>query len=421
MKHDKSPRSGNTGPGYGTADPPGRDVVATYYFRPKIGTDPGQAAKAIAEEETTGTWTGLCTRVEYIRRLDGTVESVQPSGSGYTARIHYPVEIFEPGNVSQYLSVVAGNLFGLGMLETARLLDVEFTDELVTFPGPTFGISGVRRIIGTTDRPHVGTIIKPKVGLTPVDTAAVAYEAAIGGVDLIKDDETLTDQPFCPIDERVPAVMDRLEKAKSETGRQVLYAVNISTRPDRILERATQAIELGANMIMVDVFVTGFGALQALGEDPSIKVPIHVHRAMHAAITRNPEHGIAMRVFARLARMLGADQLHTGTMWGKMDNDQAEVLADNYALTEPSFGHKRTFPVASGGLHPGLVARELSLLGTDVVLQAGGGIHGHPDGTAAGAKAMRQAVDAYMAGVQVADYARDHYELERALKLWGYS
>ena len=421
MKHDEQIRPGADGHGSRTADPPGRDVVATYYFRPKNGTDPGQAARAIAEEETTGTWTGISTRVEYVCRLDGTVESVQPSGSGYVARIHYPVEIFEPGNVSQYLSVVAGNLFGLGLLETVRLLDVEFTDELVLFPGPTFGISGIRRMIGTTDRPHVGTIIKPKVGLTPADTAMVAYEAALGGVDLIKDDETLTDQSFCPIAERVPAVMDRLEEAKSETGRQVLYAVNISTRPDRIVERATQAIELGANMIMVDVFLTGFGALLALGEDPSIKVPIHVHRAMHAAITRNPEHGIAMRVFARLARMLGADQLHTGTVGGKMDHDRDEVLADNRALTEPSYGQKRTFPVASGGLHPGLVARELSVLGTDIVLQAGGGIHGHPDGTAAGAKAMRQAVDAYMAGITAAEFAKDHYELERALKLWGYS
>jgi ribulose-bisphosphate carboxylase large chain len=421
MKHDRPFRYGHTGPAGRTAGLPGRDVVATYYFRPIQGTDPGQAARAIAEEETTGTWTGISTGVEYIRRLDGTVESVLPSGSGYITRIHYPTEIFEPGNVSQYLSVVAGNLFGLRLLETVRLLDVEFTDELVPFPGPTFGISGIRRIIGTTERPHVGTIIKPKVGLTPDDTATVAYEAALGGVDLIKDDETLTDQAFCPIEERVPAVMARLEEAKCETGRQVLYAVNISTRPDRIVERAIQAIELGANMIMVDVFLTGFGALQSLGEEPTIKVPIHVHRAMHAAITRNREHGIAMRVFARLARMLGADQLHTGTVSGKMDHDRDEVLADNRALAEPSFGHKRTFPVASGGLHPGLVARELSILGTDVILQAGGGIHGHPDGTAAGAKAMRQAVDAYMAGIQVADYARDHFELERALKLWGYS
>jgi ribulose-bisphosphate carboxylase large chain len=265
----------------------------------------------------------------------------------------------------------------------------------------------------------VGTIIKPKVGLNPQDTAAVAFQAAMGGIDLIKDDETLTDQKFCPIDQRLPLVMKRLEEAKDETGREVLYAVNISTRADRIVERARHAVELGANMIMIDIFTTGFGALQALGEDPGIKVPIHVHRTMHAAFTRNPEHGIAMRPLARIIRMLGADQLHTGTVSGKMSHDAPEVKASIEVLTCACAGMKPTFPVSSGGLHPGKVAHEIATLGTDIVLQAGGGIHGHPDGTTAGARAMRQAVDAYMEGKSAEDYAKDHYELERALKKWG--
>jgi ribulose-bisphosphate carboxylase large chain len=396
-----------------------KDVIAIYYFRPRRDTSPQQAAEAICEEETTGTWTGVTTRPEYVKRLDGSVDNLLPSGQGYLAWIRYPAEIFEPGNVPQYLSVVAGNLFGLSRLEVVRLLDVEFPDELVPFHGPRFGITGVRKLVGTTNRPHVGTIIKPKVGLTPKDTAAVAYEAAIGGVDLIKDDETLTDQKFCPLAERVPLVMEMLDRAKGETGRQVLYAVNVTTRADRISERALEAIELGANMIMVDVIIAGFAALEALATDPEVTMPIHVHRAMHAALTRNPEHGIAMRPLARLVRMLGGDQLHTGTVSGKMSHSADEVLEDNRALTGPAFGHRRTFPVASGGLHPGKVQKELATLGTDVVLQAGGGIHGHPGGTAAGARAMVQAVDAFMAGIPAGEYAKDHYELRQALETWG--
>ncbi|MBN1194740.1 MAG: ribulose 1,5-bisphosphate carboxylase [Methanomicrobiaceae archaeon] len=395
------------------------DVIATYFFIPDAQTTPDEAAKAICEEETTGTWTEITTRLSYVQRLDGTVESVEPSGEGYITRIHFPAEIFEAGNIPQYLSVVAGNLFGLGRLQAVRLLDVEFPDVLVPFRGPKFGIQGVRRLIGTKRRPHVGTIIKPKVGLTPEDTARVAYQAAIGGVDFIKDDETLTNQPFCPIAERVPAVMKALDEARSETGRQVLYAVNVSARADEIAGRALEAIELGANAVMVDVITAGFSALQALAEEPAIKVPIHVHRTMHAAMTRNPHHGIAMRPIARLVRMLGGDQLHTGTVGGKMGHDTEALLEDNRALTCACFGMKPSFPVASGGLHPGKVYGELHALGTDIVLQAGGGIHGHPDGTAAGARAMRQAVDSYMAGVHAEEYARDHYELERALTLWG--
>ncbi len=398
------------------------DVIATYYFRPRSDTKPDQAAQAICEEETTGTWTDISTRTGYVKRLDGSVESVKAQGKGYITRIRYPVEIFEPGNIAQYLSVVAGNLFGLGRLEAVRLLDVEYPDPLIIpFKGPKFGIAGVRKMIGSTNRPHVGTIIKPKVGLTPEDTAAVAYEAAIGGVDLIKDDETLTDQAFCPIEKRLPLVMKRLVDAKDETGREVLYAVNITTRADQIVERALRAIDLGANMIMIDIFTSGFGALQALGEDPRIKVPIHVHRTMHAAFTRNPEHGIAMRSLAHIIRLIGADQLHTGTVSGKMSHDAPEVKASIEVLTCNCHGMKPTFPVSSGGLHPGKVAHELATLGTDIILQAGGGIHGHPDGTAAGACAMRQAVDAFMAGVSAQEYAKDHYELERALKQWSSS
>jgi ribulose-bisphosphate carboxylase large chain len=396
-----------------------KDVVATYYFRPRGDTSPAQAAVAICEEETTGTWTGIGTRQEYVKRLDGSVEAVEACGEGYTTKIHYPSEIFEVGNVAQYLSVIAGNLFGLARLQSVRLLDVDFPDELVPFRGPKFGISGIRHLVGTTKRPHVGTIIKPKVGLDPGDTAAVAYEAAIGGVDLIKDDETLTDQPFCPIRERVPAVMSQLDDAKAETGQQVLYAVNVTTRADRIVERAKEAIGLGANMVMVDVITSGFSALEALASDPSIKVPIHVHRTMHAALTRDPFHGIAMRPIARLVRMLGGDQLHTGTVSGKMSHSADEVRGDNSALMASFYGIKRTFPVASGGLHPGKVAKELATLGTDIILQAGGGIHGHPGGTASGARAMRQAVDAFLEGIPPEEYARDHRELAQALERWG--
>jgi ribulose-bisphosphate carboxylase large chain len=395
------------------------DVIATYFFIPEQGTTPEEAAQAICEEETTGTWTEISTRTAYVQRLDGTVEEVEEVGEGYVTKIRFPEEIFEPGNIPQYLSVVAGNLFGLSRLSAVRLLDIDLPDELVPFKGPKFGIQGIRRLIGTKRRPHVGTIIKPKVGLTPEDTAAVAYQAAVGGVDFIKDDETLTNQAFCPLEERVPAVMAQLDEAKSETGKQVLYAVNVSDRADRIVERAGHAIDLGANTLMVDVITCGFAALQALAEDPGIKVPIHVHRTMHAAMTRNPHHGVAMRPIARIVRMLGGDQLHTGTVSGKMEHNLEELLGDNRALTEASFGMKATFPVASGGLHPGKVYAELKNLGTDVVLQAGGGIHGHPDGTAAGARAMRQAVDAFMAGVSAETYAKDHYELERALSKWG--
>ncbi len=402
-----------------------KDLIATYYFKPKAGVTPEYAAHAISEEQTTGTWTDISTvneKTAYVHAFDGEVLEVVPSGNGFQTKLSFPCEIFEPGNIPQYLSVIAGNLFGLGKLDAVRLLDIDIPEGL-DGTGPKFGFEGVRKLCGTdiTRRPHVGTIIKPKVGLTPKDTADVAYQAAIGGVDLIKDDETLTDQKFCPLMSRLEMVMEALEKAKEETGRQVLYALNVTTGGDRILEVASNAVKAGANMLMVDVLTSGFSAVQCLAADPSINVPIHVHRTMHGALTRNPEHGIAMRPIAKLVRVCGGDQLHTGTVSGKMGGKAAEILGDNAALTRPAGKLLPVFPVASGGLHPGKVNAEITTLGNEIVLQAGGGIHGHPDGTAAGACAMRQAVDAALLGISADEYAKTHIELRKALEKWGSS
>jgi ribulose-bisphosphate carboxylase large chain len=401
-----------------------KDLIATYYFRTKDGVDASYAANAIREEQTTGTWTSLSTvndKTAYVHDLDGSVEDlVELPDGGYLTRICFPHEIFEKGNIPQYLSVIAGNLFGLGKLEAVRLLDIDLPENLCGC-GPKFGIEGVRKIVGTevSCRPHIGTIIKPKVGLNPKDTAQVAYEAALGGLDLIKDDETLTNQTFCPLFERLEAVMDALDRAKDETGKQVLYAVNVTTGGDRIVELAHKAVSAGANMLMVDVLTAGFSAIQALAEDPAINVPIHVHRTMHGALTRNPHHGIAMRPIAKLVRSAGGDQLHTGSVSGKMGSKAGEVIADNIEITKPLSYLKPVFPVSSGGLHPGKVAAEISKLGTDIILQAGGGIHGHPEGTTAGTRAMLQAAEAAVLGIPAREYSLSHPELAAALAKWG--
>jgi len=397
-------------------------VVALYYVESSL--DLVEAGVRIAEEQSIGTWTEVSTLTEGAQRLAAKVfKSVEKSPGSGLVWVAYPLELFDlESGVPNVLSVVAGNLFGLGSLRNVRLLDVEFPKDFVReFPGPKFGIEGVREIVGTLRdrRPHIGTIVKPKVGLNPKETAEVAYEAAVGGVDLVKDDETLTNQRFCPIKDRLPAVMEALDRVREETGRTVLYALNITARPDRLLETADWAVESGANMLMVDVLTVGFSAIRMLAEDPSIKVPIHVHRTMHAAITRNPRHGIDMMVIAKLVRLVGGDQLHTGTAAGKMESNVERLKEINSFLRSDWHGLKTVFPVASGGIHPALVPRNVRVLGRDIVIQAGGGIHGHPMGTRAGAKAMRQAVEAVMAGVPLEEYAKTYPELRAALEKWA--
>jgi ribulose-bisphosphate carboxylase large chain len=387
------------------------EVIAKYRVETDLSIE--KAAAEIAAEQSTGTWTEV-EREKLASDLSGRV--IRAEGS--FAYVAFPEELFEPGNIPQYLSVVAGNLFGLSALKKVRLLDVIFPQSLVSaHRGPRFGIKEAREILGVFDRPLVGTIIKPKVGLNPKETAEVAGQAVRGGLDLIKDDETLTDQSFCPMDERVEAVMAELSKVEDETGKKAFYAVNVTSGAEEILERAEEVVGRGANMVMVDVLTTGFSAVEVLAR--GVKVPIHVHRTMHGAFTRDRRHGISMLPISRLVRMAGGTNLHTGSYLGKMAGDREENDSCSDALREEWYGLRPVFPVASGGVHPGMVRPNLDGYGTDCIIQAGGGVHGHPSGTTAGAKAMVQAVEAWVAGVTAEEYARSHKELDAALKFWS--
>ncbi len=386
-------------------------VRTTYHV--EAGRPLGQVAKEIAAEQSTGTWTDVPAEREVHEKVGAKVVSAEND----TVVIDFPAEIFEPANVPQILSVVAGNLFGLGGLKALRLEDVDFDPIVEYYKGPVFGIREVRKYLGVYDRPLVGTIIKPKVGLDPKQTAEVAGQAALGGLDLIKDDETLTDQTFCPLEDRLTAVMEKLDAARSAVGKPCLYAVNVTTGADKIVERAEKAKRLGANMIMVDILTAGFSAIQAINE-ASIGLPIHVHRTMHGALTRGP-FGISMPVIAKLTRMVGGTNLHIGTYSGKMEHNISDIDRSRDILRGPWNGFKPMFPAVSGGIYPQLLKANLDHYGIDCILQAGGGIHGHPEGTVAGAKAMFQAVDAWKEGVPLEQYAKGHHELAVALQKWG--
>ncbi|MHA1867719.1 MAG: RuBisCO large subunit C-terminal-like domain-containing protein [Candidatus Heimdallarchaeaceae archaeon] len=406
-------------------------VVARYYVEHKSVE---KAAEEICDEESVGTWTDLRTtegkpHVAKLRAevLDTKVFSEKDGYQTGEVLIGFKIETFDlEAGITSILSMLAGNLFGLGALRNIRWLDVEFPRVIAeTYPGPKFGIEGVRKIIGTDkgefpNRPHIGTIVKPKMGLTAQEWADVAYEAAIGGVDFIKDDENLSDQSFCRLEDRVVKVLEKLDQVKEETGRTVLHAVNITAKHDIMWKRIETALDNGAKCLMIDVILTGFQELAQMAEDPAVNVPIHVHRTMHAAFTRNPLHGISMLPIAKIVRMSGGDQLHIGSFGqGKMDTNRELELQIKDSLTQPMYEFKTTFPVASGGLHPGKIPNLVKYGGNNIIIQAGGGIHGHPDGTRKGAAAMRQALDATLKDISLEEYAKEHEELAKALEKWG--
>jgi ribulose-bisphosphate carboxylase large chain len=389
------------------------DLVCTFHVEPE-GISLEEAAGGVAAESSIGTWTELTTEEPYVERLAAHVFSMEDD----LVKIAYPVELFERGNMPNILSSVAGNVFGLKALKNLRLNDVEFPAELLqSFKGPRFGIRGIRELLRVPERPLVGTIIKPKLGLKTADHARVAYEAWAGGCDIVKDDENLSSQRFNPFEERVVKTLESRDRAEEETGERKVYMVNVTAETETMLKRAEYVLAQGGEYVMVDILTCGFSALQTL-RDQGFKLVIHAHRAGHASFTKNLKHGISMRVIAKVARVIGVDQLHVGTVVGKMSETKQEVLENIEACKMPMGGLKPVLPVASGGLHPRLVPPLIETFGKDFIIQAGGGIHGHKDGTFAGATAMRQAVDAALEGKPLMEYAKTHKELKTALELW---
>ncbi len=393
--------------------PKDSDLICTFHVEPD-GISLKEAAGAVAAESSIGTWTELSTEKPYMRYLAARVFSID----GNTTKIAYPVELFEQGNMPNILSSIAGNVFGLKALKNLRLMDIEFPAQIArSFRGPKYGINGIRKLLKVEDRPLVGTIIKPKLGLNPKDHAEVAYEAWAGGCDIVKDDENLSSQQFNKFEDRLHETLDVRDRAQAETGERKVYMVNITAETQIMLDRADMVVEHGCEYAMVDILTCGWGALQTLREQ-DFRLVIHAHRAGHAAFTKNPWHGIAMRPIAAVARALGVDQLHVGTVVGKMSETKSEVAENIDACKREMHGLKPVMPVASGGLHPRLVPVLLETFGKDVVIQAGGGIHGHPEGTKVGALAMRHAVDAALKGVSLEEYAKTHVELRGALDTW---
>ena len=408
--------------------PDNTDLVCLFKIAPnRISLE--KAADTVALESSVGTWTNVERgKEDYVEKIKARVFSIKKDG---WIKIAYPQELFEQDNVPNILSSVAGNIFGMKAVKTIRLEDVRFPKGILkSFKGPKYGIDGVRNLLKIKNRPLVGTIIKPKLGLNTKHHAESAYESWKGGCDIVKDDENLSSQKFNIFENRLAKTLEMADKAESETGEKKGYLVNVTAETKEMMKRAQLTEKMGGKYVMIDILTSGWAAVQTLRE-ANFKLAIHAHRAMHAALDRNSEHGISMIVIADFARLIGVDQIHIGTGIGKLEGDikniiqikedivRMKVRETKKRLQQNWMNIKPVMPVSSGGLHPGHIPFLIKHLGRDLIIQAGGGVHGHPFGTEAGARAMRQAVDAVLKKKSLGEYAKTHIELEEAIKKWN--
>ena len=401
--------------------------------------DPRIAAEAIAGEQSSGTFVPVpgetpelkaraAARVEALRLLDDEVPQPSlplagaPKGAPATWRrarvtLSWPLDNLGP-SLPNLVATVAGNLFELKQVSGLRVLDLRLPEAFAAaYPGPKFGIAGTRRLAGVEKRPLIGTIIKPSVGLGPEDTAALVKILCEAGIDFIKDDELQSDGPGCPFDERVRAVMGVINAHAQRTGKTVMFAFNLTGDLDQMRRRHDLLLEHGATCLMASLNSVGLVGMIELARFS--RLPIHAHRNGWGYLSRHPLLGWSYVAWQKLWRLAGADHMHVNGLQSKFAESDESVIESARACLEPMFDSKpcTVMPVFSSGQSarqaPGTYA---GLGSTNLIVTAGGGIMAHPNGVAAGVAALREAWEAAVAGISLADYARERPDLAKALE-----
>jgi ribulose-bisphosphate carboxylase large chain len=436
-------------PSYTTKD---TDLLACFKVVAQQGVPRQEAAAAVAAESSTGTWTtvwtDLLTDLDHYKGRAYRIESVPGDPDAFYAFVAYPLDLFEEGSVVNVLTSLVGNVFGFKAIRSLRLEDIRFPLAFVlTCGGPPNGILVERDKMDKYGRPLLGATIKPKLGLSAKNYGRAVYECLRGGLDYTKDDENVNSQPFMRWRDRFESVAVAVTTAQAETGERKGHYLNVTAGTvENMFERAEFAKQLGMPIIMHDFLTAGFTANTSLANwCRNNGMLLHIHRAMHAVLDRNPHHGIHFRVLTKALRLSGGDHLHSGTVVGKLEGDRKatlgwiDLMRESYIEEDRSrglffdqdFGHMPgLFPVASGGIHVWHIPALVSIFGDDSVLQFGGGTLGHPWGNAAGATANRTALEACVrarnegrdvekeARAVLTEAARDSPELAIAMDTW---
>jgi 2,3-diketo-5-methylthiopentyl-1-phosphate enolase len=357
-------------------------IEVDYRFPP--GVDPTKQAQIIAVGQTAGSWDSrFAHRQTSLQSHLAEVVSVSQDETGSTATIRFPLSNVE-GDIGSLLTMIFGKY---SMAGAAKVMAVRLPPDYGT--KPKFGISGIRSRLGVEDRPLIMAIFKPALGLSAEDHAAILDLVATAGLDLIKDDEILGDLPSAPTLERLLHCRRTIDRVAAQTGKELLYAVNVTGRADELIDRAKLLVKSGANALLLNVLSYGFSVLESLAAHPEINVPILAHPALAGALCGAPDYGLDYSVvLGTFMAHAGADAVLYPAHYGSLPFNPATEFQIRDILRS-----RGVFPVPSAGIHPGIVPRALQDYGPDVILNAGTGIMDHPSGAAAGVQAFWEALD----------------------------
>ena len=406
-------------------------------YRLETSGDIAALAAKIAADQSTGTFTELPGETEAVRaRCAARVEKIcplepadvpslpDPGGAGPYKRadivICYPLEAVGT-DIAALMTITVGGVYAVRGLTGIRVMDIDLPAAWACHPGPQFGIAGSRHLMGVTEGPIIASIIKPSLGLLPAETADVVRQLCEAGVDFIKDDEKLMSPGYSALEDRVKAIMPVIDAHQQKTGKKVMYAFGISSAdPDQMMRNHDLVVAAGGNAAVININSFGYGGMTFLRKRSQLC--LHAHRNGWDILTRHLGLGMEFRAYQKMWRLLGVDQFQINGIRAKYWEPDDSFVRSFHALAAPIFSDAdRSLPVVGSGQWGGQAVDIYRRTGRtlDLMYLAGGGIHGHPMGPAAGVRAIRQAWTAAELDVELADYAGDHAELAAALAKWG--
>ena len=395
--------------------------------------NPEALAAQIASDQSTGTFVAVPGETEELKnRVAARVVALRPlppvavpsfpsdaAGPFHRAEadIAFPFEAIGT-DLAALMTIAIGGVYSIRGFTGIRIIDMKLPEAFgKAWPGPQFGVAGTRRLTGVHDRPIIGTIIKPALGLRPHETAALVRDVIDAGVDFVKDDEKLMSPAYSPLEARVKAIMPMILEREQKIGRKVMYAWGISaTDPDEMMRNHDVVVKHGGNCAVININSIGFGAFAFLRKRSGLV--LHAHRNGWDILTRHPGLGMDFRVWQQFWRLLGVDQFQINGIRVKYWEPDESFVRSFKAITTPLFTPADCpLPVAGSGQWGGQAPETYERTGRtlDLLYLCGGGIVSHPGGAGAGVKAVRQAWEAAVAGIPLAAYAKDHPELAQSI------
>lgn len=290
---------------------------------------------------------------------------------------------FNTDGISQLLCMIMGGQTDINTILKCRAIKIEISDAIIStyFNKPKYGLSGIQNKATAHNKPLFGSILKPKTGITPSILLDMVKELCDGGTDFIKEDEILSNPAICRLEDRIEIISNYIATTN------VVYAFCINSDPIHIINRANFVAENGGNGVHINVW-SGLGSYKSVRD---LNLPLWIHyQSSGSEVMCHPNNafGYSWELLCQLAVWSGIDSIQAG-MWGGYSTDSEDELRGIMKILTDG----NVVPVLSCGMTAELIQPIVDKFNTRWLANVGGAVHSHPNGTTAGAKKIRDAID----------------------------